>query len=105
MLGWPVLPSPHEPFHYSYASQLAVDDDNHQIFASLLRAVYNHATNQGNSYFMIGLSEASPFLPIVTASYRHIKYTSQLYLVAWDDGLEDISRVDNRVPGMEIAIL
>ena len=105
VLGWPVLPSPHEAFHYSYASQLAVDNDNHQIFASLLRALYNQATMQGNSYFMIGLSEANPFLPLVTASYRHIKYVSQLYLVAWDDGLEDISQVDNRVPGVEIAIL
>jgi hypothetical protein len=105
ILGWPVLPSPNEPFHYSYASHLAVDDDNRQIFAGLLRALYNHAVTQGNSYFMIGLSEASPFLPVVTASYRHLVYTSQLYLVAWDDGLEDISRVDSRVPGIEIAIL
>jgi hypothetical protein len=105
VLGWPVLPLPHEPFHYSYASHLAVDDDNRQIFACLLRALYNQAVTQGNSYFMIGLSEGNPFLPVVTASYRHIKYTSQLYLVAWDDGLENISRVDNRVPGLEISIL
>lgn len=105
MLGWPVLPSPHEPFRYSYASHLAIDDDNSKIFACLLRALHNHAASQGNSYFMIGLSEKNPFLPAATAVYRHIKYISQLYLVAWDDGLEDISRVDNRVPGMEIAIL
>jgi hypothetical protein len=105
MLGWPVLPSPHEPFRYSYASHLAIDDDNPKIFACLLRALYNHATTQGNSYFMIGLGEDNPFLPMATASYRHIKYTSLLYLTAWDDGLGDISRVDNRVPGIEIAIL
>jgi hypothetical protein len=105
LMGWPVLPSPYEPFHFSYASHLAVDDDNPEIFAPILRALYNHAANQGNSYFMIGLSEASPFLPLVTTSYQHIEYPSQLYLVAWDDGIEHISQVDDRVPGMEIAIL
>jgi hypothetical protein len=105
IFGWPILPSPHEPFHHSYACHLAVDDDNPRIFASLLRAVYNHAATQDNSYFMIGLSEAHPFLPIVKSSYRNITYKSQLYLVAWEDGLREVSRVDNRVPGLEIAII
>jgi hypothetical protein len=105
IFGWPVLPSPHEPFHHSYACHLAVDDDNPQIFASLLRALYNHAAAQGNSYFMIGLSEANSFLSIVISAYRNIRYKSQLYLVAWEDGLKQVSRVDNRVPGLEIAII
>jgi hypothetical protein len=105
MFGWPALPSPNEPFHHSYACHLAVDHDNPQIFSSLLRALYNHAVNQGISYFMIGLSEANPFLPIVISAYRNIRYKSQLYLVAWEDGLKEVSRVDNRVAGLDIAII
>lgn len=105
IMGWPVLPSPDESFHFGYASHLAVDDDNPEVFAPILRALYNQAVDQGNSYFMIGMSEAHPFLPLVTASYRHIDYPSWLYLVAWNDGLEAASQVDDRVPGVEIAIL
>ena len=105
LAGWPVLPPPNTPFRYCYASHLAVDDDSPHVFAALLRALYNHLAGQGYSYFMVGLGEANPLRPVVTASYRHITYTSQLYLVAWDDGLEVISRDDNRVPGPEIAVL
>jgi hypothetical protein len=54
---------------------------------------------------MIGLSEANPLRPVLTRSYLHITYASQLYLVAWEDGLEAIGRVDGRVPGLEIAVL
>jgi hypothetical protein len=105
LAGWPVLPPPHTPFRHSYASHLAVDDDNPQVFAALLRALHNHLAAQGHSHFMIGLSKANPLLPIVTASYRHITYASQLYLVGWEDSLEAISRVNNQVPGPEIAVL
>lgn len=105
LAGWPVLPPPNTPFRYCYASHLAVDHDNPHVFAALLRALYNHLAGQGYSYFMVGLGEANPLRPVVTASYRHIAYTSQLYFVSWDDGLEAISRDDSRVPGPEIAVL
>jgi hypothetical protein len=54
---------------------------------------------------MIGLSEANPLRPVLTRNYLHITYQSQLYLVGWDDGLDAIAGVDQRVPGLEIAVL
>jgi hypothetical protein len=54
---------------------------------------------------MVGLSEANRLLPVVTKSYRNITYTSQLYLVDWDNGDMKAIPVDTRPPHPEIAIL
>ena len=54
---------------------------------------------------MIGLSEANPLRPLLTRNYLHITYPSQLYLVAWEDGLDAAAQVDRRLPGLEIAVL
>jgi hypothetical protein len=103
--NWPVLPPPHTPFRYCFASHLAIDGDNPQVFAALLRCVYNHAASQGYDYFMLGLNQANPLLPVVTNSYRNITYTSQLYLVDWDEGGRAHHQVDDRPAQPEIAIL
>ena len=105
LAGWPVLPPPQAPFRYCYASHLAIDDDRADLFAALLRALYNHAASQNYSYFMLGLSEAHPLLKKVTGTYRHIDYKSILYLVTWEDELEKLPQMASRIPGPEIAIL
>jgi len=102
---WPHLPNPNTPLRHSYASHLAVDDDDPVIFAALLRALYNYNHECKNSYFMIGLSESNLFRKIVQA-YHPLIYISQLYLVAWDDGYDEIAKVDrNLIPAPEIALL
>ena len=103
--GWPSLPPPNTPFRFCYASHLAVDDDNTQVFAALLRSLYNQAAGAGYDYFMIGLSEDNPLRAVVTRTYPRVTYTSQLYLVAWPDGAEAVGQVDGRVPGPEIAVM
>jgi hypothetical protein len=101
----PYLPEINAPFPYCYASHLAIDQDDPQIFSALLRAASNETVRRGFNYFMIGLSEANPLRPVLTRNYLHITYQSQIYLVAWEDGLQAIKRVDGRVPGLEIAVL
>ncbi len=103
--GLPVLPPPGASLLYCHASHLACDDDDPELFAALLRAFYNAVAECGYDYFLIGLSSADPLRAVVTRTYRYITYTSQLYLVAWEDGREAVSQVDARVPGPEIAIL
>jgi len=103
--NWPILPSPNTPFRYCFASHLAIDDDDPQVFALLLRSVYNQAAKQGYDYFMLGLNEANPLLPVVTNSYRHITYTGQLYLVDWNAGDGVHLPVGARLAQPEIAIL
>jgi hypothetical protein len=75
------------------------------VFAALLRALYNHAVARAYSYVMLGLAENHPLSPVVIASYQHVKYVSQLYLAAWEDGFDAVAQVDHRLSGLEIALL
>lgn len=103
--AWPYLPEPNTSLRYSYASHLAIDDDDPAIFAALLRAIYNHNLERGYSYFVIGLAETNP-LRAALMTYRPLTYVSQLYLVTWDDGREFIEVVDKDIiPAPEIAVL
>jgi hypothetical protein len=101
----PRLPAVNAPLPYAYASHLAIDGDDPHIFSVLLRAAYNETHKRGFNYFMLGLSELHPLHPVLTKSYWHIAYPSQIYLMAWDDGLEAVQQVDARTPGLEIAVL
>jgi hypothetical protein len=105
LAGWPVLPPPHTPFRYCYASHLAIDDDRPDVFVALVRALYNHAFDRKYSYFMLGLCENHPFFETVVSTYRHIDYKSQFYLVVWEQELEVLSRIDSRLSAVEISIL
>lgn len=104
-VDFPSLPPTGTRLHYGHASHLAIDQDDPQIFASLLRAIYNETARRGFNYFILGLSDANPLRPVLSKSYLHITYPSQLYLMAWEDGLDAIAQVDGRIPGIEIAIL
>jgi hypothetical protein len=105
LAGLPVLPPIGTPFYHAYASHLAVDDDNPHVFAALLGALYNHLAGRGYSYFMIGLSEAHPLLPVVTGAYRHVAYPSRLYLVTWEESLGVYQPDEALLPAPEIAVL
>ena len=104
-IDFPHLPQISAQIPYCFASHLAIDNDDAGVFASLLRAAYNETIRKGFNYFMLGLAETNPLRPILTRKYLHITYPSQIYLMAWDDGVDAVARVDNRVPGPEIAIL
>ena len=105
LAAWPYLPEPNTHLRYSYASHLAIDDDDPHVFAALLQAIYNHNLEHGYSYFVIGLAETNPLRSVVKP-YRPLTYVSQLYLVTWDDGQKFIEAVDkNLIPAPEIAVL
>jgi len=102
--GWPHLPEPNTPLRHSYASHLAIDNDDPEVFPALLRELYNYNLERSYRYFMIGLAQSSPLRSVVEG-YRPLTYVSQLYLVGWEDGQDAIARVDERVPAPEIAVL
>jgi hypothetical protein len=101
----PHLPPVGASLSYCFASHLAVADDDPRIFQALLRASYNETIRRGFDYFTIGLAESNPLRAGLTKSYLHITYRSQVYMMAWEDGLDAIAQVDGRVPGLEIAKL
>jgi len=102
---WPRLPPINTPIQHSFASHLAVDDDDPLIFAALLRLVYNQAVEEGASYMTIGFSAQHPFGAVIQRSYRHLVYASDLYLATWGENLAELDAVDKRLPGLEIAVL
>lgn len=102
--GWPVLPEIGTRLNQCFASFLAVDDDDVEIFSALLCTLHNETVLRKYDYFMVGLAEASPFHAIVK-SYRPITYESDIYLTAWEDGYDAIAQVDSRPPALEIALL
>ena len=98
--GWPSLPDVGTQLNQCFAAFCAIDDDDPAIFAALLRALYNEAARRRYSTLLIGLAETDPLRRLVHA-YHPLEYISQIYLASW----EDLPQIDNRPPGLEIAIL
>lgn len=92
-----------EHIHSAYASFICIENDNPDIFAPLLRAIYNLAAERGYAYLMLGLTTNDPLLP-VARKYAHIDYHSRLYLASWKPDTLD-QALDERVPHIEIAAL
>ena len=105
LTGLPRLPDPRQPFRFGFASHLAVDDDDQQIYAALLRQVYNQAVARRDSYIMLGLAERHPFCAPARRDYPHIDYPSQLYLAGWGDIDSLIAQLDKRPVGVEAGVL
>jgi len=105
LIGLPNLPEVGTSIAHCYASHLAVDNNDPAVFSALLRELYCSARLSGFNYFLLGLSETNPLRKVVKKSYLPIIYLSQLYLVAWEDGIDTIKQVDGRLPGPEIAVL
>ena len=103
--GYPTFPPLDTPIRHCYASHLAVDEDNKEVFAALLSGLYDYVVGQGYSYFMLGLCQDHPFFETVASTYPHIDYTSRLYLMAWEGELEIFSQVDERVPAVDVSTL
>jgi len=101
--GWPSLPNVGTRLNQAFACFLALDGDDPDVFATLLRAIYNEAARRRYSYLLLGLPETSPLGRIVKG-YHPLEYISQIYLAAWGDGLQKIS-IDLCPPALEIVIL
>ena len=101
----PYLPPPGAELRASFASHLALCEDDARLFAALLRAIYDDARTHGDHYFLLGLAAASP-LAAALAPYARLPYASRLYLAAWDDGLAAMAGVARQMPtAPEIALL
>lgn len=101
----PYLPPPGAELRASFASHLALREDDPGLFAALLRAVYGDARAHGDHYFLLGLRASNP-LRSVLAPYAKFPYVSQLYLAGWEDGLPAMAGVQHQRPAApEIAVL
>ncbi|HWV57068.1 MAG TPA: GNAT family N-acetyltransferase [Longimicrobiales bacterium] len=105
LAGWPRLPRPGQPIRLAYLSHVAVDDDDTGTFAALLRAALDDAARRDIDVVVAGFAEGDPLESVVVRAHRTVAYRSRLYLVAWEDGLDAIDRIDGRTANYEVALL
>lgn len=100
----PHLPALGEQVRHAFASHLAVDNDDPQVAAALLAAVYNSAVEAGDDYLMVGLDTEHPFTRLLRR-YRRVVYATQLFLAGWGEEVELAMQLDGRQMGAEVAVL
>ena len=55
---------------------------------------------------VIGFDKNHPFDHIVKSNFKNVPAYSRIYLVSWEaDGIDPLQMADNRLPGIEVAIL
>lgn len=104
IFGAQPLPAPGEHIHSVYASFICIQGNNPQVFAVLLREIYNLAAARCYAHLMLGLTSDDPLLP-VARKYPAIAYYSHWHACAWNGLDEFCARLDGRVPYVEIALL
>ena len=104
IFGTPRFPHPGEVVPYCYFSFLSVDDDDLEVCRALVRAAHNEGVNAGYLYAMISAHERDPLLPVIRA-YRSTPFAGRLFCVTYEDGEEELRRLDARVPSAEAASL
>lgn len=100
------LPHVGDEIRSAYASLVCVADDDAQVFARLLRDVYNAAASRGFDYLLVGLDARDRYLG-VARSYSHYSYPSRLYLGSWTDtgSQGELHAPDSRLAYVDIATL
>lgn len=95
------MPNPGESLRNVYASCIAIEDNNPQIFKQLLNAILSNEYNTGKSFLVTGLMENDLLLPALK-KYLHIPTRTCIYAMSWD-GLEAVNQLDGRYPYLELG--
>jgi hypothetical protein len=101
--GYPLLPPAGQILNLRYLSLICIKDNDKQIFKSLISNVFKLFRGQF-PFVMVGFHENDPLLDVVK-KFRHIPYTSRIYVACWEDGENDYSRLDQRIPYLELGSL
>jgi hypothetical protein len=84
---------------------VAVDSDDTAVFERLLCGALDEARRRRHSYLVAGFAERHPFLGVVRRRCRAREHASLLHVVHGEDGEPAASRLDGRVPHVEVALL
>jgi len=102
--GLPHLPGPGEEFRHLTAALPVVAGDDPGVFAALLDELRSREATARGCFVLLGLHEADPLLAVVRARQAW-SFTTRLFLACWKDGEEALSRLDRRVPYLELGSL
>jgi hypothetical protein len=101
----PHLPAIGEQIPNAYLSHLAVDDDDSPTLLAMIERALHVARALGLAYLSLGLMDGNPMLEPARRMFRHIDYRAILYVVYWPDGVERVSRLEQRIAHVEVATL
>lgn len=105
LFGYPALPAVDHPVTQVYISHLAVENNNIDIMIALIKKALNHAHEKGCSLLLLGLSQRHPCVKDLQKTFKHIAYTSSIYLVHWNDTQVDLKNLSKRCLHLDIAVL
>jgi hypothetical protein len=109
MFNAPNLPPVGTRLNMIYLSHVAVDDDDADVFAALLRYGCSPTDlwlgEERTSYFVLGLSSRHPLLRAIPRAFRRHTYRTNLYAVHWHDGRDAAAGLDDRMCQPEVALL
>jgi hypothetical protein len=109
LLRQPYLPPVNTPLKLMYLSHVAIDDDNPDVFAALLRYACSPIDlwfgEEHRSYFVLGLSVRHPLLRAIPRRFRRRTYRTNLYTVSWKDDDHPVITPDKRPCQPEVALL
>lgn len=96
------LPKEGKAVAYFYLSCIAIENDDTDVFRLLLRQLYCEKYSGPWHYFVGGLHERDPLLPVLL-EYRHIYAAGILYAVYYAEDEHYFKQLDERVPFVEIG--
>jgi radical SAM superfamily enzyme YgiQ (UPF0313 family) len=102
-LEYPVLPRVGTYLNYFNLSLVCIRNNNPQIFTALLAELMKRYSSNYD-FFMAGFHESDPLLTVIK-HYHHFAYLSRLYIVCYEDGEQDFTSLDSRVPYLELGAL
>ncbi|MCP3892003.1 MAG: hypothetical protein GY702_24510 [Desulfobulbaceae bacterium] len=104
--GSPKLPAMNEPISHAYLSHVTIHQDREDIFKALLTRALQKARRQDISLLTVGFASNHPLQSYVEKSIKTIRSVSKIFLVYWEkEGTLPVVDRNNRIPGLEIALL
>ena len=106
IFGYPQLPRTNAELKSCFISHVAIEGNDPEIFKMLLIHCHNTLIESEVEYMVVGFSDFHPFNNNVTSIFYNVPTYSHIYLVSWEeDGIDPLGMIDNRLPGIEVAIL
>ena len=95
------FPKPGEFVKNLCAACIAVEENNQQIFESLLNTILHDQYNTGKTCLVVGLMESDPLIPVLHR-YLHLTSRTCIYMASWE-GFDILSEPKGRVPYIEVG--
>lgn len=104
LAGVPPLPAFGVTLRHAFVSHLAIDGDDPNAFAALVRAVRADAARRGLDAVLLGLAADHPWR-IAAGRFGGRAYPSMLFTVSWPEGRGAAAGLDARIVHPELALL